>query len=467
MIATDNIELSLIRRKKVKLLREKIAAIRNDGLLYYKPHPKQDAFHRSIVRRKAIFGGNRAGKSTSGCAEDCAWLRSERAWMSEDDPARRDGIPQRPVKGLVVGTNWEKIDEVYTSNRGHEGKIYIVECSNGSVLRFATVRSWLNDPQSVESTDYDFIHIDEPCPEGLWVGASRGLIDRDGHAWFTLTALTEPWITDAFLPGGTFERSAFKVECSIYDNPYISSEAIKIFEDSLTDEEKECRLWGKPLHLAGLVYKEFRYDKHVLQQLPTGWSAPDSPPKSWPIYYAIDPHPKVPHCVLFLAVDPRGRFYIFNDIFEHGHVGDLCKMMKKVTNGRNLIRGIADPLAFIEVQTTEQSWSDDFAMNGFPVEKGVKDPMRGISRVKELLSHFPHILFFTETARRTLWEIQRWYWNEEKNKPVDKDDHAMENLYRLVLDEPCWVDEKNYNRPIGDEVIDKPLLDLGKVTLTI
>ncbi len=488
MIVDDSIELALLRRRKAELLKQKILTIKNDGLVYYKPHAKQDSFHRSTAKRRGYFAGNRSGKSHAGCAEDAAWLRGERSWLHVDDPARRSAIPQHPTKGLVITTNWDKVDEVYTSNRGnegklwkflprdgfikrttrnHEGKICIVECSNGSVLRFATVRSWLNDPQSVESTDYDFIHVDEPCPEGLWIGASRGLMDRDGYAWFTLTALSEPWLTDAFLPGGMFERSCFKVEGSIYDNPYISTDAIKLFEDSLSDEEKECRLFGKPMHLAGLVYKEFQYDKHVIRNLPKGWRSSSEPPKEWPVYYAIDPHPRTPHCVLFVTVDPRGKLYVFNDIFEHCNVGELCVLMKKTTDGKNLIRGIADPLAFIEVQTTEMSWSDDFALNGFPVEKGVKDPMRGISRVKELLVHDPPMLLFTESARRTLYEIQRWFWNEDTNKPVDKDDHAMENLYRLVLDEPCWVDYRSYNRVIGDVVIDKPLLDLDSVSLKI
>ena len=174
MIIDQDIELALIRRRKADLLRQRISAVKNDGLIYYQPHPKQELFHRSAVKRRGIFAGNRFGKSAAGCAEDCSWLRGERPWFAKDDLARTSGIPQRPNKGLVVVANWDKVDEVFTSNRGtegklwkflprdgfikrttrnHEGKICIVECANGSTLRFATVRSWLNDPQSVESTD--------------------------------------------------------------------------------------------------------------------------------------------------------------------------------------------------------------------------------------------------------------------------------------------------------------------------
>jgi len=503
----NDVELLLVRQRKAKLLRQKVAAIKNDGLPFYRPHPKQDIFHSSSALRRATFTGNRWGKSTCGVAEDAAWLRNERIWYkqrfdilnrdgslhhthdgSENHPFVRQAIPQRPVKGLVMCENWDKVDEIFTSERGeegklwkylprdgfvkrktrnHEGKICIVECANGSILRFATVKSWLNDPRSIESSDWDWIHVDEPIPEGMWKGASRGLVDRNGAAWFNLTALSEPWITDAFLPGGTFEGQCFKVEGSIYDNPYLKPEGIAMFEASLTEEEKDCRLMGKPLHLAGLVYKEFKYDKHVLQTLPKGWLGFDSPPKDWSYYYYIDPHPRIPHCVLFLAVDPFQRLYFFTDLFERCKPLDLCKLMHGVLNGCNVIHGRCDPIAFIEDPETEHCWADDFAQGGFPCEKAVKDPMRGISRVQQRLAENPPSIFFSPSCRRALWEIQRWPWMPEKNKPRDEDDHAMECLYRAILDEPCYVPLIEKSRPIRDEVIDRPQLDLGKFSMSI
>jgi len=31
-----------------------------------------------------------------------------------------------------------------------------------------------------ESSDFDFVHVDEPCPEPMYKAAARGLIDRNG-----------------------------------------------------------------------------------------------------------------------------------------------------------------------------------------------------------------------------------------------------------------------------------------------
>jgi len=93
--------------------------------------------------------------------------------------------------------------------------------------------------------------------------------------------------------------------------------------------------------------------------------------------------------------------------------------------------------------------------------------MHGINRTNERLKENPTSIFFSPSCKRTLWEIQRYHWDEEKGKPVDRDDHMMENLYRAILDEPCYVNPKVYSKAIGDEIIDRPRFDLDKVSLTL
>jgi hypothetical protein len=472
-------ELLMLRRKQVELRAARLAAMKRDGLPFYHPHAKQDRFHRSTAKRRGVFTGNRFGKSHMGCAEDCAWLRGERPWYGKDDPGRTLGISTAPVKGLVIVNDWDKAKEIwsgddgklwrflpkgsYRTSRNHSGAIDTVFYTpNGSALRFDTVKSFLSNPQGAESSDYDFIHVDEPCPEAMFKAQARGLVDRHGSAWFTLTALREPWITDAFEPDGVFARDMFVVDGTIYDNPFLAPQAIADYEATLTEEEKECRLYGKPLHKAGLVYKQFSRDRHVLSEVPKGWDSFIRPPKDWPVYYYIDPHASVPHTVLLLTVDQRGRIYVFLDVFERCLIKELCAKLRDITRDYRLIRGRIDPIAYIEDQVSGGTWADDFARGGFSVEKAVKDPMHGIDKVQELLKADPQMVFFCPTARRTLWEIQRFHWDPETNKPVDKDDHAMECLYRAVLDTPCWVDA-TVSKPVEDEDFPTLRFDVGEL----
>lgn len=496
----ENAELVAIRQRQLQLKRQKLELIKNHGLLFYKPHAKQDQFHRAGVqsKRRMVRAGNRFGKSHMGCAEDCAWLTGERPWYKLDDPARRGGIPPHPVKLLLITQDWDLANDVWVSQRGNEGKIWkfispasipkhgIRRNHSGcidtievrrephlgggtSLFKIDTVKSWMSNPMGAESKDWDAIHVDEPCPEGMWKGAARGLMDRGGSAWFTLTPLSEFWINDYFFPqdtGGKLRDNVWAINGSTYDNPTLSPAAIAEFESTLTDDEKQCRLHGIPLHLTGLIYKEFSWATHVLTAPPTGWEAFELPPANYPIYAQIDPHPRTPHCVLLSTVLPDGRRVYFNDIFTHCPMPELAEEIRGKLHDRVLVSAEMDPLGFIPHVTTETSMADDLAMAGIYVEKATKALDRGILRVKHALKH--NELLFCPSARRALWEIQRYCWDEDTNKPVDKDDHAMECLYRMEVMEPRWVDTKaQIPNTVKDLEFSRPEFDLETVSFDV
>ena len=473
-------ELKSILRQRLILQKKLNSAIRACGVAYYRPMPKQDAFHRAgNFKRRMVRAGNRFGKSTLGCAEDIAWLLGERPWYPKDDPARTLGIPQHPVKGLTISTDWDIIDQIWTSQRGDSpgkvwkfmppsavkhirrnncGTIDMIELKNGSVWRFDSIKSWLSNPQGSESADWDFIHVDEPCPEQMFKAAARGLIDRGGAAWFTLTPLTEFWINDYFFPadtGGLARNDVWTITGSIYDNTTLNAAAIADYANTLSEDERQCRLMGIPLHLAGLVYKEFNWDQHVLKQLPSGWKSWTEPPADYSIYYAIDPHPRTPHAVLFCAVNQLNQRFYFYDHFRHCSIAELSADIRPIVEGRHVVAVRVDPCAYIEDPVTKDTWANEFWRCSIPVEKATKALAQGIIHVQGELKYKPQMVWFTPLCRRTLWEIQRYAWDEENDKPIDKDDHMMENLYRLELLKPTWVEPAS-SSPIEDLVITRP-----------
>jgi hypothetical protein len=489
----QNAELLALKTRKVALARRRIELIKQYGLAYYRPHPKQDAFHRAGVKfkRRMVRAGNRFGKSQMGCTEDVSWLIGERTWLPESDPARRGGIPQHPIKLLTITTDWDKVDEIWTGQRGEGGKVWkylpydlvksrrrnhsgaidTIELRNGSLWRFDTVKSYMANPQGSESSDWDAVHVDEPCPEKMWTAVSRGLIDRGGSAWFTLTPLTEFWINDFFFPqdtGGKIRDNVWAIGGSTYDNPYLPPEAIREFEATLNDEERQCRLHGVPLHLAGLIYKQFDWANHVLTDIPKGWELYTKPPKDWTYYFYIDPHPQTPHAVQFWALGPDERAYCYADIFKHCAVYELAELIKEMLDGRTAHWAKMDPLGFINDPITETNMAIELADHGVYVEKATKALAHGILKVqgelkKRDIFNKPTVMF-APSAGRTLWEIQRYCWDEEENKPIDKDDHMMENMYRAILSEMRYVKSNPYNVPIGDIEIPTRLdLSLGKM----
>jgi len=466
----DSVERVELLRKKIEIGRRLLKLSETHGLLFYRPHEKQEAFHRAgaWAKRRMIRSGNRFGKSTAGMAEDCAWLLNERIWMPEDDPDRIAGIPRHPVKGLVLAADWEKVHELFTSQessnpgklwqllprgsvkekggtrKNSTGVITEVILKNGSSIRFDTVKSFKQDPSGAESSDWDFIHVDEPVPEDLWKAHSRGLIDRGGAAWFTLTPLSEFWINDMFFPreaGVEVQTKRFwSINGSTYDNPFLSVEDIQEFERSLTAEERECRINGLPLELSGLVYKEFSYEKHVLKRLPEEWVDWNEPPLHYTFYVALDPHPQTPHAALFLAVDPTGKKFVYDELWTTGDVETLASELKRKINSKRIASFKCDPWVWNKDPISGSNFASELAKHGVYVEKASKEKSHGILTVRRFLKT-PNVFFVAPNLNRFLFEINRYCYDRE-NKPIDKDDHMMENLYRLLINDPGWIDWK-------------------------
>ena len=465
-----------------------------NGLAFYQPHPKQDEFHANGDKpRRYVRTGNRWGKSTAGVAEDLAWLIGERIWYPEGDPRRTVGIPQRSVKGVLIVQDWDKAEEIFTSQEkgagmgkifqlmpaasfigvdksqsGHICKVMVHSKWGGiSTLYIDTVKSYKQNPQGHESSDWDFVHVDEPLPEGMWYAYARGLVDRKGSAWFMCTPLTEQWINDYFIPralsrndfdeGQTFhdekKKNFWVMTGKSSDNPSITKESISDFSRDVSATELEARLNGKPRQHTGVIYQEFDPDVHVYRGVPFGWRSHTTPPKDWTIRAAIDPHPKIPMAVLFAATGPLGHTYFFTEIFLKLYVKELCETFwsrLSYFEGERKFRYephqvLCDPLAWTPNPVTGRTMADAFFDGEIPIQPASKALSDGILRTGEFLRRRDAdgnaMMFFSPDLSETLFEFDRYCWDEKKEKPqANCPDHMMENLYRLCMTGLDYVD---------------------------
>lgn len=528
MDVTDSVstaELLQLKRQEYNLLQRRAELLRTAGLTFYRPHAKQILFH-SMAHKHHRFArtGNRFGKSEMGAAEDVAFALGYRPWIPKGNPMREHGIPKYPTKGLIITSDWEKSTEVFTNldgtaeigklfrfipadrvkktNKNHSGAIdkIIVMRDQGmgeSIIQIDTIKSASQNAMGQESAVFDWLHIDEPCPREMYIANARGLVDRGGKDWFTCTPLTQLWINDMFVPNrraelnnDTFEfedekgrRNHFMLVGSMYDNPFLTEEAIESFVSLLTEDEKACRINGIPLALAGLVYKEFKPDEHVYTELPIGWSAFNEPPADYTIRYAIDPHPKKPTAVLFIATSPQGKSYVYDEIWEETIVPELADMIHRRMNKREAQDALIDPLAKTRDPITGSNMMQELINRGIIVREAVKDPSFGIMRVKDLLrsrdvNGQPNI-FFSADVTRTLWEFDHFLWDPKTNKPFKENDDMLECLYRLSLTDLEYVSpiqDSAYRRiglpsydssPLTKEDLTETLFESSSATLPL
>jgi hypothetical protein len=290
--------------------------------------------------------------------------------------------------------------------------------------------------------------FDEPPPRDKYIATLRGLVDFKGRNWLTLTPLTQPWIYDDIYTKSDGKR-IYVVTTDIRDNPHLTEDAIKEFEKNLTEEEKEARLHGHFLHLSGLIYKEFS-DKNICEA-----------PKlkaHWTRYFCIDPHPRTPTACLWLAVDPNGNQYVYDELWledmdleqiahaihaQEGSLPPFYRFIDPAMDKDNELAGGFNP-------------RKELMKYGIYCQRANTDPYLGQSRIKKALksSYVPQYgtempeLRISRHCRKTIYEFQHYIWSERKHNnehfdqkqtPHKKNDHFMDCLRYIYNADPRYI----------------------------
>lgn len=468
----EEIEKEIAEQEIYRLsLRQRFLELeRSNRLASFVPHKGQEEFLKQAgVVRRMVSAGNRFGKSTLGVVEDCCWLLGYRPFYPVGHPLRTQGIPRRGVKGLCIAQDWDKVHEIFTKepdgldapcgkffdflpkavikgfDRRQDGTISAIRVASKqdtgemrySVICFDTVKTFKQDGMSQESSDWDFIHGDEPIPEAMWIAASRGLIDRGGHAWFLLTPLKEPWLYNWFSEAVAAGSPDFWLaQGDMTDNPTLNEKSIELFLSQLDETERECRKRGVPLAYGNLVLSTFEDAVHLCKEVPHGWPNMFTPPPDYAIALAIDTHPQTPTAVLFVAVAPTGQVYFYDELWIGGIAKDRItivaqEILRKMCHRRAMYQ-LCEPAAWSEDPETGRSFVDVFEAHGLRPEKGSKARTFAIQESRMLFAQRERGVYIMPHCRVLLKEIRTWAFDKD-NKPEDKNDHMCECLGRLVV----------------------------------
>lgn len=442
-------------------------AVKSDGTARG-PHKKQDSFHRDKSAIRIASGGNRSGKSTAGINEDVAHALGYRPWLKSDDPDYKVDV-RVPNKGLICGESFQEqvkkvivpkllgdpetgipgaipTHEISDTKKNPQGVVTYIRFKNGSQI---FLQSYDQPVDLFESADYDWFHGDEPPPRPIWVAVQRGLTDRRGRSWLTMTPLKEAWLYDELYSRKDVGLYYFDIEDNLDFG--LSREGIDQFSSSLTDDEKEARLRGRYFHLTGLVYKKYG-SIHRLKRFVI--------PRFYAMWMHIDTHPRTPHHAIFMAIDPKQRKYICGELKNGAaanRIDHFCESLhvyiKEVLGWRaDDIVKLIDPIAQIPDPMKEgRSMWDEFADLGFRCKPGSKNRDSGILLCQKEIDYdldkkqFPNLFVFDDLPGID-FELRHYVWDDwnakaaqhktEKQVPVKKDDHFVEGLHRILLDEP-------------------------------
>lgn len=433
----------------------------------YVPHAKQKSFHCAPHKIRGVFGGNRSGKTEMGALEARFHATGQ---YPEWYPL--EGRFSGPTRGRIIVTDYKKGSNevlepkiehwfdpacIIKTERflGHIIKLFIKHIAGGTST--IDIMTHEQDSMAFEGWAGHWAWFDEPPPREKFVATQRGLVDFNGRCWLTLTPISEPWLYDEIV-GKASDRVWFTT-IDIRDNPYLSEQAIKDFEATLMPEEKEARIHGKFIHLAGRVYKDFDPDIHCLVKMPKGW-------EDWPTWFVLDPADRRPHHGIWAKVDPMDNIYIFDELVYKGTIADTCKeiLVREKMRGINpdhVIR-ILDPnkgntpTAATGLKLVEEfakdgnniyftaTVNDDLALGHLAVaEKLGYDK----TKLRDGLNH-PKLMFIADSTRECVKQLLSYVWDDwrgdikgsrsQKEKPKDINKDMPDAIRYLVMSGPTW-----------------------------
>ena len=270
-----------------------------------------------------------------------------------------------------------------------------------------------------------------------------------------MTLLKEAWVDreviKARLPDGSPDDTVFNVDGDISVNVGygITQEGVDQFASKITDEEKEARLHGKPAYMSGMVYPSFSrkpYPQgHLCERFPV--------PTDWIVDIAIDVHPREKQAALFVATNPQNFRYAVEEIWEHGDPEWIADEIIRIIT-RNAFRVgkiVIDPFSKGDsnnANTVYDKIDKILFAHGHELFVATKDKLAGIHSVRRHLkgpNKTPSLVFFKDLVR-TIWEIEGYMF--DKGSPIDKDDHMMENLYRILLLDTKWTEPTRPYKPV-------------------
>jgi hypothetical protein len=317
----------------------------------------------------------------------------------------------------------------------------------------------------------DLVHHDEEPSSALWAQSKMRISTTNGRLTLGMTA--EQGVTwtekEIWTPGLRKTNDVYAIEMSTYENPINTQEMIdRIKHTCRSDAEIDIRIYGKSTPRGGSVY-DMAKDEYPWIIEP--FKVPED--KGY-LIRAIDPHGKLPHAVLWIWVDYEGfqhplfkdKPYLYEvcELFEPCNIPTLADYIKEKETyeiGREADFTLCDPSAWNADQNNPKTVAEQMQEVDLMVTKASKDKTAGVIKVKEMLDlqfgrhlpedeetsvviNRPHPQIITfNTLEVTREERRRWRYPKrrqrftddmpEVQKPIDKDDHMMENEYRIAL----------------------------------
>lgn len=341
------------------------------------------------------------------------------------------------------------------------------------------------DPTDFASGDFHWIGHDEPPKYAQWTENEARTMRVDGRLMLAMTWPDDPSINVDWLYNEIYEpgRAGSDPQIAWYElwtteNSNLKQEAVAAQAQKWSEEITNVRIYGKPIRFSNRVHADFT-DNTKTWCFPCGKSVVKVPggarpmcgmcgsenvvdynhvqefenPHGYPTVFVLDPHPRKPHMMMWVQIDPSDDWWVVADGKIEGDCVETRKYALEIEQRYSLFvsRRLMDPNmgASPSGQRREVSWQDEFRHAGLVCELA-DDSGVGRTRVNTFLKPDPHThrprLAVHSRCKDTIYQVQRFVWDEYsknvdrdmKQKPKDKYDDYPAMLRYLANSDPSF-----------------------------
>lgn len=313
----------------------------NDPLKYYVPTGAQEDIIKAIVGASKEYSqpkilcmyGNKTGKDYTTFELLLHMIDSRRnnGWM-DYDIFNNFPYPKRILycseptilKDELVPTfnsllvNFTEVSHSpgvgeFRRSKGQKAYYSKYEFERGFILDF---KSFEDAPESYEGRKLGFCVLSESAPDEINRRVAGRLV-LGGITVYVMTPLyVEPYILDDVgMKADNQERGYRKLIGDVYSackrrgiRGYLDAKILDDWVKSLTPEEREARVMGRPMYYSQMIFSDLDHKLHFVD------------PKEYPLqpnylyYVVINPHEGRETPVIFACKTPQGRHIIFDEL---------------------------------------------------------------------------------------------------------------------------------------------------------
>lgn len=322
------------------------------------------------------------------------------------------------------------------------------------------VMSYDQDVEDLQGTSLHLVINDEGPPHAHY---RENLIRTGDVAGRVMTAMTPPddesaawdaaWIYDQLyekgLPGPAKDPDIDAFCLFTEQNRILDMVEVEKVTRGLTPEQKEVRTKGRFLHLSGRIYKDytdrpqwwcFQCSKVALTVEPRqgrracatcagtnvvefqNFVEPFAQAYDWPVVYLLDPHPRKPNMMSWVAVSPADDYYQIAELDVDGSPEEVRTKVREVEDRYRLhiAKRIMDPnMGGSPAHSAGRrhiTVKDEFDAVGLRCDSADDDFMVGKNRLANLLRPDPRTnaprLHIFNTCPITNRQMLRYVWSE-------------------------------------------------------